>query len=271
MQGRRVRFGPTPEFDKIAVEAVGRDGTVLLHRSYYGLYPTDQWSIAHGHVEVPVRAYGLPVIVDEYHGARDYAGSYYDAGDEPGATPPRTEPHAFVRESGRTRLVGRGGVVAWNLGGAVATKVEINAAGEPAIWEDEKATHLRVLEDGRTYDLGIVSYVGHAAGDGFVLTQTEVLRPGVWVWQRGRLRPWGRLPEGWKPVATDGQGGLLAQNGSGLAILRGRSLHPIRLSSTVGWDELDWKNATFGRGGTFYVTAYRGTSADPYEATFTPR
>ena len=265
-----MRFGPIPGFDKVEVVGIGRDGTVLLHRSYYGIYPVDRESIFHDGVEVQLLAYRRPVFVSEYRDARNYAGSYYDPGDEPGATPPRTEPHAFVLEKGKTRAVGRGTVVAWSSGGAAATKVEVNERGEPAAWEDEKTTHIRIFEKDRHYDLGPLRFIGRSEKGAFVFAGQD--SPDLYRWRSGRLTAWARLPKGWEPMTTDGHSGLLARKGTALAILRGRSLHPLRFPTPVVMNGLSWEGArSFDHSGKFQIELYKGVDATPFIAEFAPR
>lgn len=228
--GSKVRFRGNQEFDKVSVQAVGRDGTVLLYRSAYGLYSTYQNSIVHGSVEVPVRAFGHEASVDRYLGAHDFAGSFYEDESQNGNSmrPPWVPPVAFVVEHGRYRKVGRGDVIAWEPGGTVVTTLLVNAAGRPAYWEEDHDEHVWLDENHRTFDLGEVRYIGRQ-GAGFVFTDSS---GGVFVWGRGRLQPWARLPNGYKAIATDGRSRLLAREDDtwNFGFLKGGIFSPLRLA-----------------------------------------
>jgi len=243
-------------FDHVSVKGVGRDGTVALYRWYYGLYTTFQETIWRKGKETPVTAFGHAAQLSDYRDARNYAGSFYEDESQNSSAmmPPSEESVAFVVESGRIRIVGRGRVAAWNPGGAVATRLRVDDDGKPAGSDIRSEEHVRVFEKGRTYDLGRVRVLGRRADGAFVLIDTvppsaESVVPdplGLYLWRQGRLEPWVRLPKGWEAIAFEPQGTVLLRKEGQAGLLKGSTLTPLRVSDprvgeALGYtDAADW-------------------------------
>ena len=136
-------------------------------------------------------------------------------------------------------------------------------------------THLRILEGLRTYDLGSLRYVGRAADGAFVLSGAEK-NNGLYIWRQGRLQPWVSLPSGWKAVATDGQGGVLARIGSNdswtLGLLRGSTFRPLRFDRLNSLQKQGWSDVRrISAEGKIEIPAYFGENAKLYTVVLGPR
>lgn len=266
VHGKRIRLDPVKDgFSRVTVNAVGRDGTILINRAdVEGPVWTLRDFIVHGTRETMVMAYGEPAFINDYIDAHNYAGSYYARGDNDGIHSASFPPFIYTVVHGRYRPIGQGNLQSWFPGKEVVAGVPIDDLGNIAYYESPSVTHTYVFDAGRTYDLGAVAFKLRLPDGRSLFRKFGQL----WIWERGGLTPWATLPRGWELAFAGSSDDLVVRNGTTLGILRGQILTPLRLDKKWNDAIVDCSAGAVGLDGT--VSFVIESATDRRQFTFRP-
>lgn len=197
--GRTVTISPNGEFEHIDGIKRGSDGSLLIHRGHRAINWSSQDSIWFKGKEAPV-PHGY---VSFYRDRLNYAG--YRIRDLAPNGMPMSPPEAYVVEKGKRRSLGFGYLSHWGKDGTFVLAAPVDGQGVPANPQDNEATVLRVIFNGRASAFPGYEFVGvDESGTVAMASGARIVRA-----RAGKVVGFYELPDRWRVSGLSPKGWLL--------------------------------------------------------------